>query len=209
MAYYFISLKYFIFLASPFSTVILLNGQQFWPAHTQRIFEVIALDQKALQMEACNVCLRNIIGTFSLSTLFLSITVTCTITFDFRRLLSHLQGKIKSKILFYSQISHSTMYYSTSIYCFVVAFFLSQPLYIPKTPFIVPSRMLHHQKLAMQPQILFNLSCSSAWWYCSPCVLSSSCFFFRNWSSHSLNSSRGKIKTHCQYIYQVNITVIN
>ena len=77
---------------------------------TQGIFEIIALDQKVLQIEACNACLRKIIGTFLLSTLFVSITVTYTITFDFRRLLKHLQGNINSKILLYSQISHSTMY---------------------------------------------------------------------------------------------------
>ena len=114
MDYYFTSLKYFIFLASPFSTVILLNDQQFWPAVTQRIFEVIALDQKGVQMETYNVCLRKDYWHFL--TLYPLSVNHCYLynNFWFWKTAKTSPGE-KSKILFYSQISHSTMYQSTSI----------------------------------------------------------------------------------------------
>lgn len=96
LLFYFI--KIFHFLASPFSTVILLNDQKFWPAATQGIWW-LPLIQKALQIEACNVCLRKT-NSWHFLTLYALCVNHCylhTITFDFGRLQNISKGILTPK----------------------------------------------------------------------------------------------------------------
>lgn len=136
-------------------STITKSSAALWPVPTQSIFKVTALDHIAFHTDAGKLpyMLRISDGHFLLLHLLLDYHIEPRITLNFGRLLSHLQEKIKSKIVFYHQKSLSTMYQSASSYSSLFALFSGPTSLIPKIPFTVPSGMPHWHQLTTCPQL--------------------------------------------------------